>query len=65
MYQYDKSSPTAPSLDGFQVSYMVPHVFKDMLRRTFNLKFTPKEFGAVMRHFDKNANNQVCALCMC
>jgi len=57
--KYDKNHPSSVSLVGFQGAFMKPHVFKDMIFRTFNIKTTPKELGALMAHFDKDLNGEI------
>ena len=51
--KYDKNSSSSMSLDAFEGSAMPPHVFKEQLKRVFNLKLTPQELGALMKYFDK------------
>jgi hypothetical protein len=51
---YDKSTPGAMSMKAFEVISMPPHVFKEQLRRVFNLKSTSAELGAYMDLFDPN-----------
>lgn len=57
--KYDKNHPSSVSLVGFQGAFMKPHVFKDMIFRTFNIKTTPKELGALMNHFDRDMNGEI------
>ena len=38
---------------------MPPHVFKEQLKRVFNIKLTAPELGAVMKHFDKDGDGTV------
>ena len=47
-WKFDKGGPGAPDLGGFDCLSLEPTAFKDVLRRTFNLKFSPKEFGAFL-----------------
>lgn len=49
--KYDKNHPSAMSLDGFECKSMPASAFKELVRRTFNLKLKPKEVGALVRHF--------------
>ena len=46
-------------LDGFEGASMEPHVFKEQLKRVFNLKLTPGELGALMSHFDKDGDHTI------
>jgi hypothetical protein len=39
------------SLDGFECKSMPATAFKELVRRTFGLKLSPKEAGAIVRHF--------------
>lgn len=52
--KYDRSHPAAMSLDGFDCLSMTAAAWKELVRRTFNLKLKPKEVGALVRHFDKS-----------
>jgi hypothetical protein len=38
---------------GFDGVELTPYEFKEALRRTFNLNFTPSELGALVRKYDK------------
>ncbi|RYH16193.1 hypothetical protein EON65_30490 [archaeon] len=49
---YDKTTPGAMSMKAFEVKEMPPHVFKEQLKRIFNLTVTPAEMGALMSYFD-------------
>ncbi len=53
-FKYDKGAPGAPDLSGFDCMYLTPDAFKEVLRRTFNLKFTPEEFGAFLTEVADN-----------
>ena len=57
--RYDNNSPSSMGLDAFDGSSMAPHVFKEQLRRVFNLKLTPPQLGALMKHFDKDGDGTV------
>ena len=57
--KYDKNHPSSVSLIGFQGAFMKPHVFKEMIFRTFNIKTTPKELGALMVQFDRDLNGEI------
>ncbi|KAG5187695.1 hypothetical protein JKP88DRAFT_253942 [Tribonema minus] len=56
---YDPSSPSALSLEGFGGESMQPHVFKDQLTRVFRLRPSPRELGALMRHFNVSGDGTV------
>ncbi|GMH77158.1 hypothetical protein TrRE_jg4467 [Triparma retinervis] len=47
------------ALQAFQGSVMQPHVFKEMLKRTFELKLSPGELGAVISIFDQDGDGEV------
>jgi len=47
------------ALQAFQGSVMQPHVFKEMLKRTFELKLNAGELGAIISIFDKDADGEV------
>jgi hypothetical protein len=49
---YDKTTPGAMSMKSFEVKEMPPYIFKEQLRRIFNLQVTPSEMGALMSVFD-------------
>lgn len=49
---YDKTTPGAMSMKSFEVKEMPPHIFKEQLKRIFNLQVTPPEMGALMSVFD-------------
>lgn len=57
--KYDKTHPSSVGLDGFSGKFVTPVVFKELLRRTFNLKLQPKELGALVQHFDKDGKGTV------
>ncbi len=57
--KYDKSHPSSVGLDGFMGRFVTPGMFKELLRRTFNLKLLPKELGALVQHFDKDGAGTV------
>ena len=49
---YDKTTPGAMSMKAFEVKEMPPHIFKEQLKRVFNLNLNPVEMGAIMSVFD-------------
>ena len=57
--KYDKTHPSSMSLDGFEGSYLTPGVFREMLKRTFNILLTPTELKALVTEFDTNNENKV------
>lgn len=57
--KYDKSLPGSKSLDCFEVDHLSPGLFRDALRRTFDLHFTDKEMGALVRRYDKENKGHI------
>jgi hypothetical protein len=49
--KFDKSHPASPSLQGFEGGRMTAGVFRDLVRRTFNLWLTPKELCSIVNQF--------------
>lgn len=47
------------SLDGFEQKQMKPHVFREMIKRTFGVVLTPGELGACMHYFDPKKNGTI------
>lgn len=56
---YDKTTPGAMSMKSFEVKEMPPHIFKEQLKRIFNLNVTPAEMGALMSVFDCNGDGVI------
>lgn len=56
---YDKTTPGAMSMKAFEVKEMPPHIFKEQLKRIFNLNVTPAEMGALMSVFDCNGDGVI------
>lgn len=56
---YDKATPGAMSMKAFEVKEMPPHIFKEQLKRVFNLNVTPPEMGALMSVFDCNGDGVI------
>jgi hypothetical protein len=64
---YDKTAPNALSMKAFEVKQMAPHVFKEQLKRIFNLQVNSAEMGALMAYFNgkflyRNRPLQCCSL---
>lgn len=58
--KYDKNMPGQPMMDGFDnVLYMEPHIFKDQLQRSFKIKITPREMGALLSYFNADEKGNV------
>jgi Ca2+-binding EF-hand superfamily protein len=56
-FVFDKNMPSAPSLNGFSCKYLEARVFREMARLVFNLKLTPKEVAAIVKHYDVSGKN--------
>jgi len=56
---YDRNHPSAVSLDGFQGASLSPGIFREMLKRTFNIKLTPGELGAAVKFFDSDGDGTI------
>lgn len=56
--KYDKTR--GASLISFEGSHLSPLEFKKAIKRTFNLKLSPAELGAIVKYFDNDENGQVC-----
>ena len=49
--KFDSGHPAAPGLEGFECKFIKGGEFRELVRRTFHLKLTPKEVGAIFGHF--------------
>lgn len=56
---YDKTQPSAVSLQYFDIKYMSISQFMDACKRTFGILFKPKELGAIITKFDTSGLHQV------
>jgi hypothetical protein len=52
-FLYDRSNPGAMGLKGFENESMPPHMFREQIKRVFNLSVTKGELGALVSYFDK------------
>ena len=59
--KYDVSHPASLGLDGFEQKTMSGGEFKELVRRTFNLKLNGKEVGAVFSFFENNSSSINCS----
>jgi len=50
--KFDKSSSSAPNVDQLDCGTMKPGVFREVLRRTFNISFTVPQLAAASKQFD-------------
>jgi Ca2+-binding EF-hand superfamily protein len=57
--KYDKNASSAMSLDGFVEKTMKPHIFREMLKRTFNFIPSAEELGAIVEYFDKKKKGEI------
>ena len=57
--KYDRSHPSAMSLNGFDAEFIQPSIFRNLLKLTFNIDLTPKELGAIVRHYDTDNKGTV------
>ncbi|CAM9189608.1 unnamed protein product, partial [Chrysoparadoxa australica] len=57
--KYDKNHPSSVGLNAFEGAVMPPHVFKEQLKRVFNVKLSPAELGAVFTHFDGDGSGTI------
>ena len=58
-WAFDKNAAGAPNLTAFDSKDMEPHVFKEQLKRAFNLSLLPPELGALMSIFDPEKKGKV------
>ena len=57
--KYDRSHPGSMSLDGFEEKQLKPHVFREMLKRTFGIILSNGELGACMHYYDPKGTGLV------
>lgn len=58
-YKYDKNHPGSGSLEGFMGRSMEPGVFGKMLHKTFHVKLSGKELGAIISIYDADGNGEI------
>jgi len=56
-FKFDPASPGPMGLTAFNGKTMSPAVFKEMLRRSFNMKVTQGELAALIAEFDHDGTN--------
>lgn len=56
---YDKNHPAAPSLDAFDIAIMPAGIFRENLKRCFNVKLNPAELGYCIATYGNKADMQV------
>ena len=57
--KYDKSNASSLDTSGFDSKEMPATLFKEMIRRTFGLKLSPAETGALLFHLDGKFNGMI------
>ena len=57
--RYDKAHPASKGLEGFDAKTIPPTLFKEMLRRVFDLNLSAKETGALVEHFCSNGDRGI------
>ena len=57
--KFDPVNPGPIGLKAFKSSDMGPGVLREMIKRSFNIKLTNKELGAVIKKYDTNNKNMV------
>jgi len=56
---FDKNHPAAPSLEAFDTAYLTPGIFRENLKRVFNVIADPKEIGYLLSVYDKGNNGMI------
>jgi hypothetical protein len=51
--------PSSVGLEGFDAAYLVPAQFREIVKRTFNLKLNMEELAAAMKLFDKENKGHI------
>ena len=57
--KYEKGHPSSVGLEGFDAKVLNPAEFREIVKRTFNLKLTPPELAAAMSIFDNEKNGYI------
>lgn len=58
-WRYDKNASGAPCLEAFELKFMEPHVLQEQLKRSFYMKITAPELGAIMHYFDPEGKGYI------
>ena len=62
-FNFDRRQLGPAGLTAFEVDSLNPSEFREMLKRTFNLKLTSRELGAMVTYFDSKSKRMVdCAM---
>ena len=48
-FKYDRAMPGTMQLEAFECEYLPPAIFKEQLRRVFNIHLTPSQLGAFLK----------------
>ena len=57
--KFDPTHPSSMGLEGFQGATMTPGVFREMLKRTFNMKLSNKELAALINEIDQDGDREI------
>ena len=57
--RYEKGHPSSVGLEGFEAKVLNPAEFREILKRTFNLKLNPQELAVAMELFDLEKKGHV------
>eukprot|EP01041_Mallomonas_annulata_P011098 gene11098-23199_t len=57
--KHDRNSTSAIGLGAFESESMPPHIFKEQLKRVFNIILSPAELSALMSYFDKENRGSI------
>lgn len=57
--KYDRMMPGTVGTDAFEVEYMSPSVFKEQIKRVFNMRVSAREFAALVNYFDADGTGQI------
>jgi Ca2+-binding EF-hand superfamily protein len=58
--KYDKNAPGCVSLTAFEAKFLTPLVFREVMKRTFNIACSPKELAVLVSDFDNGDGNLHC-----
>lgn len=58
---YDKNSPSSVSMDAFTAAFLDPLTFRNIMKSTLNLTFTPKELSALLAEYNNGDGNVDCS----
>lgn len=58
--KYDKNAPGCVSLTAFEAKFLTPLVYREVMKRTFNIALAPKELAVMVSDFDNGDGNVHC-----